>query len=1180
MLYHFSPFQFDLDNATLWQGETQLTLRPKTFDLLAYLVCHAGELVTKDELLEAVWPDTVVSDSALTASMSELRRVLGETAREPQYIATVHRRGYRFVAPVVVEEVVLSASGPQAMGRRLATILSADVQGYSRLIEHDVEATTQIFADYRAIMTTLIEHHHGRVVNTPGDNLLAEFPSVVEAVQSAVAMQRELASRNQSLVPDRQLWFCMGVNLGDVFFNGDDLYGDGVNIAAWLESLAEGGGICISGTVYDQIGSQLDLRYTHLGEERVKNIARTVRVYRVAALSEPLGSPEPFLTPASLAMSRTRELVETVSASPPVELISREAEFAQLRTSFLKALQGQRQVVFITGEAGIGKTTLVDAFVDQVASSESTWIGRGQCIEQYGAGEPYLPLLEALGRLGRGSDGARITSVLHQHAPSWLLQLPSLVSDTEIEVLHCRASGVTRDRMLRELAEAMEALTADQGLVLVLEDLHWSDTATLDWLTYMVRRRDPSRLFVIGTYRPVEAIVQAHSVRLVTDDLYRHGQGTEISLEYFSLADVSVYLRQRFGELTELSDLVDVLHQRTSGSPLFITTFMDHLVHQGVIEQMSDGWVLQGHLSEVAGDIPDSLRRLLEQQLRYLSTEDRQLLEVASVAGAEFAAAAAASALDEDVDAVDDYYQTLARQSPFIRSSGTDVWPDGTLSGQFSFIHDLYREMIYERIPPTRRVQLHHQIGTRLEMSYGDSVAGIAVELATHFIQGRDDARAVKYLVYAGHRALQRHAYQEAISHFSQALDLLPRLPQTFEQAQQELTVLTALGPALVATHGYAAPDVEQAYARAHIVLQSLEAQEISQRFSVLYGLTVYQIVRGDFRVAHERGNELWRLAQLECHTSHLLVADQVMGFITFCRGDLALAHDTLTRAISISTASQHDDLASQYGMDPVVGSLSFAATLQWMRGEIDLARQYSCEAIELARALPHPFSEALALSWAAILHQLQRDVNAAQDYAEAAMTISTELGFLVYLSVSMILKGWAQVQQGQGEAGITQLSQGLSTLRATGAEQGVSWHLGLLAEAYGAVGQFEEALLKIAEALALVEKNEERFYEAELYRLKGELLLLPTDNRPQVQDPNQQNTAEQCFRQALLVSRSQQAKSWELRASMSLSRLWQQQGRQKEARELLAPIYSRFPEGFDTADLQEARMLLRAFAD
>ena len=328
------------------------------------------------------------------------------------------------------------------------------------------------------------------------------------------------------------------------------------------------------------------------------------------------------------------------------------------------------------------------------------WHSRGQCIEQHGVGEAYLPLLEALGRLGRAPQGSRLMSLLQQQAPSWLLHLPSLVSPEAFEALQRRAGSTTRERMLRELAEAIEVLTVEQPLVLVLEDLHWSDAATLDWLAYVARRREAARLLVLGTYRPVEAIVRQHPVHALTQELRLHGQATEVILSYLSAAAVATYLAQRFGDNALPAALTRVLHQRTNGNPLFLATVVDELVQREVVRHEPTGWTLVGTLDTAVRGVPASLQQLMEQQFAQLSPTEQVLLEAASVAGMEFVAAAVAAGMDVMVDTVEMQCAALARRGQFVQARGSVDWPDGTVTARYGFRHALYRDFLYERVPP------------------------------------------------------------------------------------------------------------------------------------------------------------------------------------------------------------------------------------------------------------------------------------------------------------------------------------------------------------------------------------------------------------------------------------------------------------------------------------------------
>ncbi len=765
----------------MWRGKHEVKLTPKALALLRALVMRAGQVVTKDELLQVGWPQTVVSDDALTSCVQELRRALHDDARKPRYIETVHRRGFRFIGQLrdlqgqttAPPETVhrQRADGEKEVARKLAAILSADVQGYSRLMSADEVGTLRTLTAYRVVTDACIHQHRGRVVNTAGDSVLVEFASAVDAVQCAVEIQHALAAKNAALPVERQMAFRIGINVGDVVVEGEQLYGEGVNIAARLEGLAEAGGLCISGTVYDQIKNKVALAYEPLGERVVKNITEPVRVYRVKWEPEGCAGPSPAPTQPGgsrqeqSSVPRLESRVQSQISSPipgprPLtpSLVGRELELAQLHTCFAKALQGERQILFVAGEPGIGKTTLVDAFLTRLANEPEHepefWIGRGQCIEHYGANEAYLPILEALGRLGRESEGQHLIELLSQQAPTWLVQMPALLTASELEMLQRKTQGATRERMLRELAEAMEALTAERPLVLWLEDLHWSDVSTLDWLALVARRREPAHLLVIGTYRPVDVLVQEHPLPAIKQELQTHGCCVELLLDFLSEEEMAKYLVVRFSVgatgRSPLPGLARVIHRRTDGNPLFMVNVVTDLVARGVLVQSNGRWELKGRVEEVAGGVPESLQKLIAQHITRLRPETQRLLEVASVAGAEFSAAAVAAGSETEIEVIEEQCEELVRREHFLRASGTAEWPDGTVAARYGFLPALYQEVLYDRLTARRRQRLHQQIGEREEQGYGERAREIAAELALHFEQGREYRKAVQYLQHAG----------------------------------------------------------------------------------------------------------------------------------------------------------------------------------------------------------------------------------------------------------------------------------------------------------------------------------------------------------------------------------------------------------------------------------------------
>ncbi len=501
-------------------------------------------------------------------------------------------------------------------------------------------------------------------------------------------------------------------------------------------------------------------------------------------------------------------------------LVGRETELRQLQGWFARARRGERQVVFVTGEPGIGKTTLVDALCASLATEIPLWLARGQCLDQLGAGEAYLPVLDALGQLCRGPAQEPPIARLAQQAHTWLLQMPALLGAADLEALQQRAQGTTRERMLRELAEALEALTAEQPLV--LEDLHWSDAATVDLLVYLARRRAPAQLLLIGTYRAAEVIARRHPLRAVVTDLALHGHSQELALELLTKAEVAQYLASRFAGHEVPADLARLLHSRTDGNPLFLVTMVAHLLRQGWMAVDAGQVTIRVRPEVLAVGVPESLRALIDQQLEQLSGGEQQVLEAASVAGVEWSAAVVAAGVGAEVLAVEAQCEGLVRRGEFLQASGVAAWPDGTVAAQYGFRHALYQQVVYERIPAARRQRLHQQIGARLEQAYDERLSEIATALAMHRQQAGDAAQAVRYRGLAAQKANRRSAPREAIEHVTQALRLLKTLPATRERTGLELRLHLTLLPALLTLQGFASPEVARTCTHAQKLWRAL----------------------------------------------------------------------------------------------------------------------------------------------------------------------------------------------------------------------------------------------------------------------------------------------------------------------------------------------------------------------
>jgi predicted ATPase len=496
----------------------------------------------------------------------------------------------------------------------------------------------------------------------------------------------------------------------------------------------------------------------------------------------------------------------------------------------------------------------------------------------------------------------------------------------------------------------------------------------------------------------------------------------------------------------------------------------------------------------------------------------------------------------------------------------------------YVFKHALIQDAAYQSLLRSTRQQYHQRIAQVLEMRFPETCETQPELLAHHYTEAGLVAQAIPYWQRAGQRAIERSANVEAISHLSKGLELLTTLPDTAERTQHELDLLTALGPALMATQGYAAPAVVQAYTRARELCQ--QVGETPEHFLVLYNLWVYYIIRAEHQTMPELGEQCFQLAQRVQDETLLLMAHFMLGASWFYRGSPALACTHLEHMIALYDPERHHVLAYHYGgFDPGIMGFIYYAWALWLHGYPAQARVHSARALSLAQRLAHPFTLARILYYDALLCQLRRDAPAVRDQADAVITVATAQRFALMQALGPIMRGWAIAVQEHSPEGLVQIQQGLDMYRSTGAEAQRPYLLTLLAEASGLLGQPAGGLAALEEALTLMEQTGEQYYEAELHRQRGELLLLRAAKSHPDQGGQEQYDAETCFQQALGVSRRQEAKSLELRAAVSLSRLWQRQGKRDEARELLAPIYGWFTEGFDTADLLEAKTLLEALA-
>ena len=607
----FHSFRLDPLNQCLWRGEQRVAITPKAFDVLRYLVEHPGRLVTQEEILEALWPETYVNQEVVKKYILGIRKVLGDRHDQPVFIETFPRRGYQFVAPVIEED--------------------------------------------------------------------SDAPPAVP-----------LDARNK--------------------------------------------------------------------------------------------------------------------------VVGREAALAGLDRALDRARRGQRQVVFVTGEAGIGKTTLVDVFQQGAARHPSLRIARGQCVESFGGKEAYYPMLEALGQLTRGADDGPIVQTLGTRAPTWLIQFPALVKAEQRAALQREILGATRERMVREICEALEVFTAEHPLVLVFEDLHWFDLSTLDLISALARRRAPAKLLLVCTHRPSHVAVSQGPLKTLKQDLLVHHLCEEIALERLEESEIAQYLATEFVDSSLPSDLANLIYRHSGGNALFMVTIVQDMVKKGLIVQDNEGWRLTTPLEEIDPGVPETLQRMLEVQLDQLSGLEQRILKSSSVAGDRFSVWAITATLGMEPEQIEDLCESLAERQQFIKSTGIEELAAGLVSAHYEFRHSLYRQAIYQQLSDVSRSRLHRGLGVRLKslLTPGKREQELASELAMHFERGRDFEHAITYLRLAAENAAGRFAYRDAIQVWQQALKLVPKV-STRVSAELEIQILECIGDAHYALGAMA--DSAKAYA-------------------------------------------------------------------------------------------------------------------------------------------------------------------------------------------------------------------------------------------------------------------------------------------------------------------------------------------------------------------------------
>jgi predicted ATPase len=844
-------------------------------------------------------------------------------------------------------------------------------------------------------------------------------------------------------------------------------------------------------------------------------------------------------------------------------LVGREEELSVLQRRWTQAKDGAGQVVLVSGEAGIGKSRLVQALKEQVLAEGATREGATRIefrCSPYHQNSALYPIIDHLQHLlqfvREDSPATKLEKLQHtlshyrfpqtDTAPllAALLSLPHPDGYPPITVSPQKQKEKTQAALVAWLMEEAEKAAVS----CTWEDVHWADPSTLEVLTLLVDQVPTTRLLALLTFRPEFIPPWGNRSHL-----------SQMTLSRLGRPHVEAMVENVTRGKALPSEVVQQIVAKTDGVPLFVEELTKTVVESGLLREEGDRYVgAHGGAPISSLAIPSTLQDSLMARLDRLAPV-KEIAQLGATLGREFS------------------YEVLRAVSPFDEGSlqqGLRQLVEVELLYQrglpphamYFFKHALIQDTAYQSLLKSKRQEYHQQIARVLEEQFPDTTETQPELVAHHYTEAGLIVQALPYWQQAGERASQRLAYVEAISHLTKGLELLTALPDTPERTQQELTLQIALGGTLMAIKGYAAPEVGRAYARARDLCRQMG--EAPQLFPVLGGLATFYVIRGELRTGRELVEQLLRLAQSLQNPARLQATHHGMGEVLFDLGELLQSRTHLEQAITLYDPQKRRSRAFH---DTGVACLSVAAFTLWSLGYPDQALKRTLESLTLAQELSHPFSLSFALYGAAVLYWLRREVKATQEQAEALIALSHEHGFTLREALGVTLRGWALAEQGREEEGVAQIRQGLAATQATGADYFRPHSLALLAEAYGKARQAGKGLSTVSEALTWVNKTEGRWCEAELYRLKGELTLQsqPESHKSKVEE------AEACFLQAIEIARQQSAKSWELRAVMSLARLWQQQGKKGDAHQMLAEIYNWFTEGFDTKDLQEAKALL-----
>jgi DNA-binding winged helix-turn-helix (wHTH) protein/predicted ATPase len=1162
VIYVFEDYALDTERQELRRGSDRVAVEPQVFDLLLFLVRNRARVVSKDDLIAEVWNGRIVSDSTLSSRITAVRQAIGDSGDAQRLIRTIARKGHRFVGQVREEQRPADASAekPGARGeaaaaairpgtpeRRQLTVMVSSVADTMRLSASlDPEDLREVMTACHRCIQDVVAQHGGSVAECTRDGAVAYFgyPEAHEedaerAVRAGLEVSRAIGALHvKGLFKPlaARVGIATGLVVVDKGGNGRAVeaaaIGETPLLAARLASLAAPGTVVIASGTRHLLGGLFNYREIEAVELQGSAEQRACQV-----LSES-GVASRF---EALRSRRTR-------------LIGRDEEIDLLRRRWKQVKEtGQGRMVLVTGEPGIGKSRLA-ATLEETVRGERHACLRYFCSPHHtqSALYPVITQLERAARIEREDDAdARLDKLEALLRPS----SASLAEDMPLFAALLGIPGGSRypipsatpqrlkERTLNALLAQLRQLAARQPMLMVFEDLHWIDPTSLELLSLVIEKMQNQRLLLLATARPE-----------FTPPWPSHRHISAMALPRLDQAEAAAVVAGITGNKEMPPAVLDQIFTRTDGVPLFIEELTKALLESGMLREGESRFELVGPLPLT---IPATLHASLIARLDRVATV-KEVAQIGSVIGREFphALIAVVAALPErDLQAA--LQQLVGAELIFQRG----MPPNAT----YSFKHALVQDAAYASLVRARRQQLHADVARALEAQFAEVVAREPEVLAHHFTAAGLAEQAVHYWQRAGQQASDRSAYLEATTHFKTGIELVNTLPDSPARTQQALTLHIALGAALIALKGHAASEVEEVYLKARALCERMG--ETPELFPVLFGLWRFCVTRPKLQTAWELGDALLRLAENANNPALGVIAHYAAGFSRYQAGEFVEARRHQEEGIALYAPEQRRLPVFRIAQDPGVACRSYSALSLWLLGFPDQALVRGENGLALALQLKHPFSVGYARCWLAWTCQFRRDAAYACKQADAAVELATEQGFTLWAAKGTIHRGWALAMLGKSREGLLDLEEGITAWRATGAAATLPFYYAMKAEAFALQGNTRDGLKRLEEAYTLVEQTADRWWEAEIHRLRGVLLLQ--------QSKEKHGEAEAWLRRALDVARRQQAKSLELRAATRLARLWRDQGKPAEARKLLEPVYCWFTEGFETLDLKEARTLL-----